>query len=212
MMVDTGASEVSVDAATYAAITADGRAQLTSGGVETTAGVSRASYTRTKTMSLGTAQATGVIVLHDTSFDTNLATVSTDAGETIHGSLGGSFLTHFYLSIDYPNRTLHLAPYQDTSFIYDGAEIIGIGWGTALSSGWSVSNVLQGSDAAKKGVAAGDIIVAIDGTPLASLTLTQVEVLLGGAVGSTKSLQFGSATNLANQTVSIAVDELLPLK
>jgi hypothetical protein len=55
-------------------------------------------------------------------------------------------------------------------------------------------------------------MVAIDGAPLASLTLTQVEVMLGGAVGSTKSVQFGSAATLANQTVSIAVDELLPLK
>lgn len=212
MIVDTGASEVSVDADTYAAITADGRAQLTSGGVETTSGVSSASYTRTKTMSLGAATATGVVVLHDTSFDTNLATLSTDAGETIHGSLGGSFLTHFYLSIDYPNRTVHLAPYQDQSFIFDTAEIMGIGLGVQLSTGWSVGQVLQGSDAANKGVQAGDIMVAIDGTPLAALTLTQVEVMLGGAVGSTKSVQFGSAATLANQTVSIAVDELLPLK
>jgi Aspartyl protease/PDZ domain len=212
MMVDTGASEVSVDAATYAIITADGRTQLTSGGIETTSGVSTASYTRTKTLALGAAQATGVVVLHDDSFDTNLATLSTDAGETIHGSLGGSFLTHFYLTIDYPNRQLHLAPYQDTSFIFDSGEILGFGLGAHLSTGWSVGSVFQGSDADTKGVRAGDVIVAIDGTPLESLTFSEADVLLGGKVGSTKAVQFGSAATLANQTVQIAVEELLPLK
>jgi Aspartyl protease/PDZ domain len=212
MMVDTGASEVSVDAATYAIITADGRTQLTSGGVETTSGASIASYTRTKTMALGAAQATGVVVLHDDSFDQNLAALSTDAGETIHGSLGGSFLTHFYLSIDYPNRQLHLAPYQDTSFIFDSGEILGFGFASSLSTGWSVGSVFQGSDADTKGVRAGDVVVAIDGTPLASLTFTEADVLLGGKVGSTKAVQFGSAATLANQTVQIAVEELLPLK
>ena len=212
MMVDTGASEVTVDADTYSAITADGRAQLTSGGVETASGESSASYTRTNAMSLGGATATGVVVAHDTSFDQNLASLSTDAGETVHGSLGGSFLNHFYLTIDYPGTELHLAPYQDTSFVYDTAEIVGIELGAGLSTGYSIAGVVPGTDAARKGASPGDIIVAIDGTALASLTVTEADVLLGGKVGATKSIQFGAAQSLANQTVSIAVDELLPLK
>ncbi len=170
MMVDTGASEVTVDADTYSAITADGRAQLTSGGVETASGESSASYTRTNAMSLGGATATGVVVAHDTSFDQNLASLSTDAGETVHGSLGGSFLNHFYLTIDYPGTELHLAPYQDTSFVYDTAEIVGIELGAGLSTGYSIAGVVPGTDAARKGASPGDIIVAIDGTSVARVT------------------------------------------
>ncbi|MEO7109682.1 MAG: aspartyl protease family protein [Polyangiaceae bacterium] len=211
MLVDTGASDVTVDADTYAALTADGRVQLFSGGVETTAGASSASYTRAKTVSLGGASASGVIVVHDDSFDNNLASLSTDAGETVHGSLGGSFLSHFNLTIDYPSSELHLAPYQDTSFIFDGAQILGCGVDTALSTGWAVGNVFGGSDAEMKGVVPGDVITSIDGTSIAGLTITQVQVLLGGKVGAMKSVQFGSAKNLANQTVQIMVEDFLPL-
>ena len=40
---------------------------------------------------------------------------------------------------------------------------------------------------------------------------SEVSVLLGGKVGSTKTVQFGSAQTLGNQTVTLKVDELLPL-
>ncbi|MGH7280092.1 MAG: PDZ domain-containing protein, partial [Polyangiaceae bacterium] len=202
---------VAVSAAAFAALTADGRKQLTAGGVQTTSGTSVASYARAKTISVGAAQASGVVVLHDDSFDGNLATITGETGETIDGSLGGTFLEHFDLTIDYPGKKLHLAPYQDTSFIVDPAELVGFALGTSVSTGYAVASVFSGSDAEAKGVAAGDIVTAVDGQSIASLSTSQIAVLMGGPVGSTKSVTFGAAKSLANQSVDIKVEELLPL-
>jgi S1-C subfamily serine protease len=210
MVVDTGASDVIVTQAVFDALTSDGRPQLSGAKADTTLGVSSSSVTRAKTVAVGGAQAQGVLVAHDSSFDQNLAAISTDSGVTIDGSLGGSFLQSFYVTIDYPNRTLHLAPYADTSFISDGAEVVGVSLGPATGGAYPVAQVLPGTDAAAKGVTVGDTIVAVDGQSLASLTISEVLVLLGGKVGSTKAVQFGAAATLAHQTVPIKVDELLP--
>jgi hypothetical protein len=211
MVVDTGASAVTVDASVYAALTADGRAQFTGGMVMTTSGSSAAAFTRAKSISVGGVEVDGVVVSHDPSFDTNLADVSMDAQETIEGSLGGTFLDNFYVTIDYPNSELHLARYADTSFIIDPAENLGFALELTSAGGFLVDKVFSGTDAATKGVSAGDTILAIDGVELASQTLSQAAILASGKVGTTKSVQFGAAAKLANKTVSIIVGNLLPL-
>ena len=210
MIVDSGASEVVLDDAAFTALTSDGRAQLSAGGVETASGESSASYARAKTIALGAAQATGVLVAHDTSFDTNIATIATETGEDIRGSLGGSFLEHFNVTIDYPNRTLHLSEYADSSFIFDSAELLGFALTTGAADGYTIGRVFSGSDAEAKGVTAGDVVLAIDGVPLVGLSSSQIEIMLGGKVGSTHAVQFGAAQNVANRIVTIAVSELLP--
>lgn len=211
MIVDTGASAVVVDAATYATLTADGRAQLTSGGVQTTSGESSASYTRTKTISLGTATASDVLVAHDTSFDDNLASLTADAGETINGSLGGTFLEHFNLTIDYPNKTLHLAPYADASFIVDTARTVGFTVSaTTGSEGAIVAGIVRGSDVETAGIFSGDIVTAVDGTSVVGMSYSEVEALLTGAVGTTKSITFGSAAKVSHQTLTFKILDLLP--
>ena len=77
----------------------------------------------------------------------------------------------------------------------------------------TVAYVFSGTDAAAHGVMVGDVIVAIDGQPLAGLGSTAIDVLLSGPVGSTKSVQFGTtgAPTLSMRSVSIAVDDVLPL-
>jgi aspartyl protease/PDZ domain-containing protein len=210
MIVDTGASAVTVDQSVFAALTSDGRVQRSGGMLESTSGASTASVTRAKTISVGGVQAQAVVVAYDPSFDSNLAAISTDAGETIEGSLGGTFLENFNLTIDYPNRALHFAPYADNSFIIDPAEALGFVVET-MGNGVNVAAVVPGTDAAAKGVQVGDAVLAIEGQTLASLTVSQLGVLMGGKVGSTKAVQFGAAQTLANQTVSIKVDEFLPL-
>ena len=79
-------------------------------------------------------------------------------------------------------------------------------------NGYPVDGVFAGTDAAAKGVAAGDLIVAIDGQPLSSLGAVEAAMLLSGTVGSTKMMEFGvtASVALSGQTVAIRVDELLP--
>jgi hypothetical protein len=211
MIVDSGASEVVIDAAAFAALTSDNRTQLTAGGVETTSGLSSASYTRAKTIAVGGAQVTGVVVAHDASFDTNIADIGSDSGEAVRGSLGGTFLEHFNVTIDYPGRMLHLAPYADSSFIYDPGELLGFSLRSGAAAGYSIAVIYAGSDAQAKGAQVGDVVLAVDGQQLVGLTSSQIGLLLGGKIGTTHSVQFGAAQTLANQTVDIAVSELLPL-
>ena len=82
---------------------------------------------------------------------------------------------------------------------------------TLSGSTYSVAEVFSGTAAATKGVGVGDVIVAIAGQTLASLTLSEVAVLAGGKVGSTKSEQFGAAETLADKTLSFTMTDLLPL-
>jgi len=209
MIVDTGATDVTVSAAAFAALTADGRTQI-SGGVDTTSGMSTSSLTRAATVAVGSVSAAGVVIAHDTSFDMNLAQVSTDVGHTIDGSLGGTFLHNFYVTVDYAGQQLSLARYQDVSFILDQGEHIGITLGVE-PDGTSFAVTSVSGDAATKGVAVNDFVTAIDGTELASISELQVAALIYGKVGSTKAVTFGAAAKLAHMTVPILVDETLPL-
>jgi hypothetical protein len=209
MILDTGATDVTVSAAAFAALTADGRTQI-SGGVDTTSGMSTSSLTRAATVAVGGVVVDGVVIAHDPSFDTNqLTQLSSDVGQTIDGSLGGTFLHDFYVTIDYPSHELTLARYADLSFILDQGELIGITLGISTTGAYEVTAV--SGDAATKKVSVSDVVTAIDGTDLASVSSLQVAALLYGKVGSTKQVTFGKASKLAKMTVPILVDETLPL-
>jgi membrane-associated protease RseP (regulator of RpoE activity) len=197
-----------VSQAVYTALTADGRAQLTGGNVETTSGTSTSSSTRAASISLGGVAVESVVVTHDTSFDSNLAAVSTDVGHTIDGSLGGDFLHDFYVTIDYPASTVSLARFSDLGFAVDQAEQIGLAL-EPQGSNYAVAAV--SSAVAAKGVSAGDIVASIDGVDLSGLAAAQALLLLYGAVGSTKTVTFGTAAQVENQSLGLVVEEFLPL-
>ena len=209
MIVDTGASVVTVGGALFASITKDGRAQL-GGTACTPSGPSMTTAARVLSVSVAQAVVHDVVVGHDAEFDKTLARISEDAGETIEGSLGGTFLDHFYVTIDYPARELHLAPYADTSFAVDPAQVMGFGLAARPGGGYRVSNVVLGTDAASSGVHVGDEVLAIDGQKLAPLSITEATLLLFGKVGATKRVQFGAAAKLDHMTAGIVVNEFLP--
>jgi predicted aspartyl protease len=211
MILDTGATSVTVNKSVFLDVTKDGRVQLSGGSVSTTLGMSTGSFTRTKLISVGGVEATDVVIAYDASFDTNLDAVSMDAGETIEGSLGGTFLNNYYVTIDYPNQKVHLAPYADRSFILDPGISAGFALQMESDGSYVVSTVFSGTEAVTKGVSVGDAVVAIDGQKLASLTVSEIGILGSGNLGATKSVTFGAAKNLANQTVSFALTNLLPL-
>jgi C-terminal processing protease CtpA/Prc len=117
------------------------------------------------------------------------------------------------VTIDYPNRMLHLQRYTTRDHIVDEFKRVGVRLALAAQGqGYPVVLVDAGTDAAQKGVAVGDSIVAIDGQALAPLGPVAASRLLSGPLGFAKMVEFG-ATQLAalsNQTVALRVDELLP--
>jgi len=207
MILDTGASSVTVSQAAFTALTADGRTQIQTSGVETTSGVSTTSLARAASVGVGGAEVDSVVVAHDPAFDTNLAAISMDAGQTIDGSLGGDFLHDFYVTVDYAASTVQLARYSDLGFAVDQAESLGIAL-TAEGNDYAVSAVSTAASA--QGIDAGDTVTSIDGVDLSGLTLSQATLLLYGKVGSTKIVKFGAAQQVANETLTMVVEEFLP--
>lgn len=212
MIVDTGATSITVGESVLAILASDGRKKLDSGSLQTAGnGASSATYTRAKKVTVGGVSVQDVVVVHDSAFDRNLQTIDVETGDAIFGSLGGSFLEHFAVTIDYPNHMLHLAPYTDTSFIVDAGRAVGFSVKTAIEKqGAVVSSVLAGSQAEALGIAAGDVVTSVDGTAVTGLSFSEIQVLLSGAVGSTKSVTFGSAAKNANQTLTVPVEEYFP--
>ena len=120
------------------------------------------------------------------------------------------------MTIDYPKRKVHFAPYTDTSFILDPGATYQASLLAANGSNYSVGVDLLGDGRPHaKGVNVGDgAVVAIDGQLLASLT-----VLSGRRAGrrtgrprlNCRSVQFGAAVTLTDKTVSFTMTDLLPL-
>jgi Aspartyl protease len=211
-VVDSGSSFVQLRSSLFNQITSDGRAQVpvstTSATVTTTT-----TAARLRSIAVAGAQVPDVVVNADPSLDSFIDGVAHEVGHPVDGVLGGTFLREFFVTIDYPRRTLHLQRYTTRDHIVD--EFIRVGVTLALAAqgqGYPVVLVIPGTDAAQKGVAVGDSIVAIDGQALAPLGPVAASRLLSGPLGSAKMVEFG-ATQLAalsNQRVAVRVDEVLP--
>ncbi len=216
-IVDTGATEVSLRSTVYSQLVSDGRAQLESGiAIMTIAGASNASLTRAKTMTVGgvTVADVPVMTIMSTPADQLLNGISSELGTQIDGLLGGSFLRNFLVTIDYPAGQLHLEPFN-TPPIADEFRRVGFTIGLdATGANFVVQSVYPNTDAAAKGVMVGDQITSVDGKSLASVGyVADADALLDGTPGTTKAITFGAKTgtaSLANTTVSIQVDDLIP--
>jgi hypothetical protein len=216
-IVDTGATEVSLRSSVYASLVSDGRAQLESGiAIMTIAGASNASLTRAKSITVGGVSVANVPVMTimSTPSDQLLNGISNELGTQIDGLLGGSFLRNFLVTIDYPAGQLHLEPYN-TPPIPDEFRRVGFTIGLdATGAHFVAQSVYPNTDAAAKGVMVGDQVTAIDGVTLDSVGyVADADALLDGTPGTSKMITFGAKTgnaSLANTTVSILVDDLIP--
>ncbi|HTR55051.1 MAG TPA: aspartyl protease family protein [Kofleriaceae bacterium] len=201
MMLDTGATSVSVSERAFAALTADGRTTI-AGQTAIVSGASTSTLTRAASITLAGVEVDDAVVIHDSGFDTVLTAISNDVGHTIDGSLGGTFLNHFYVTVDYANRIVHLAPYDDVSFVLDQGHTIGLSLTTDAAGQLVIASVA--GDAAAKGLHVGDVVQAIDGIDASAGYYALAEATYG-PLGATKTVE------LADTSATLAVDELLPL-
>jgi hypothetical protein len=209
MIVDTGATDITISASAYGAIVADGRTQIDGGMSQTTSGTSDSSITRVASAIVGGVKVDRPVVAHDSSFDANLADVSSDVGTTIDGSLGGTFLRNFFVTVDYPSQTMDLAAYPDLSFTIDQGEMVGVLLAIDTTGAYRVSQV--SATAAALGVTVGDTVTAIDGQDLSTVSHLQIATFLYGHMGATKTFSFSTAASLSNQNIAVPVEEMLPL-
>jgi hypothetical protein len=212
MIVDTGASSVTIRSTAFAEIVKDGRPTLKGPTIETTEGTSNSIITRVATMSVGPVESKDVILVGDAATDMFFDAVAKEVGHPIDGSLGGSFLGRHFVTVDYPNETLELAAYDDPSFMVD----LGTSIGFLLGNDGPllvVQSVDPGSEAATKGVSIGDTVKAIDGKDLTKLIPSQIVELLSGRPGLAREVSFGTAKSSAigDKTVTLHVVDLLAL-
>lgn len=204
LVVDSGAQHVAVTAPVFNTLISDHRA------VTTLTDISSAVYgqtpyreTRAAAVVVGGVEVDNVVVAQADAFDAKIAQVSTDAGETIDGSLGGTFLHDFYVTIDYPNHKVHFARYADLGFAIDPAHAIGIQIGLDDSHRFAVTAV--SAAAAAQGVAVGELVTAIDGHALDADTAFQAFARVYGEVGQTKQV------TINGHTIALTVEDWLPL-
>jgi hypothetical protein len=208
--LDTGASETTVRASVFATITADDRAQISGLPIGTVSGNTTASVTRVRTLTVGDATVTNPAVM--TIGDSILDGIQTEVRHPVDGLLGGNFLREFMVTVDYPRRTLHLQRYT-AAVIVDEFKRVGVELGLGAGAHrYVVGNVYAGTDAMAKQLSVGDEIVSVDGQALDPLDSVTADSLLNGAVGTTHAIALGNAhaAGLANTTVDVRVDDLIP--
>lgn len=109
-------------------------------------------------------------------------------GETIHGLLGYSFLKRFRVAVDYPNRVMWLDPipgYRDDrplEYCHVGLQF------ERLDGAVVVVGVVEGSPAARAGIALGDEVVALDGASARDVDLIALTRRMEGQPGSRLTL------------------------
>ncbi len=128
-------------------------------------------------------------------------------GLQVDGFLGYPVYRRFYVAVHGTESRYLFYPYPDLAHV-NGAEWDRVGLEIMRSEGQVlIDMIFEPSDASAKGVLSGDVLLEIDGAPVADLPLDDIRLLLRGQPGTTKILRL-----LCDQdelTFDVAVDRLL---
>jgi len=112
-----------------------------------------------------------------------------DVGGPVDGLLGYSFLKHYRIALDYPRRLLWLDPSRGDvagrleEYSHPGLQLENVGGEVRVFA------VAEGSPAARAGILAGDVLVALDDESVVGLDVVTVARRLEGAPGTTLLLR-----------------------
>ena len=100
----------------------------------------------------------------------NLDKGGVGATEAFPNNVGGGLLKRFVVTFDYDHQLMYLKPIAGKVDDLDTFDRSGM-WLNVAGKGFGIVNVSDGTPAAKAGIAAGDIIVAVDGKAASSMHL-----------------------------------------
>jgi len=100
----------------------------------------------------------------------NLDKGGVGATEAFPNNIGGGLLKRFVVTFDYDHQLMYLKPIADKVDDLDTFDRSGM-WLNVADKGFGIVNVGEGTPAAKAGIAAGDIVVAVDGKAASSMHL-----------------------------------------
>jgi hypothetical protein len=180
--IDTGSrAEVDITSPTVARLNLRGRytpgiSTITGWGV---GGPGRSYVVRIPSMTLGTVSAPSVVA------GLSEAKGGSIADPNYEGNVGSGFLKRFVVTFDYAHRTMYLLPLAPPPVDAGRFDRSGL-WINAADDGFSVTAVAAGSPAAEAGVAAGDLITALDGKPARPEALSDARQALRALPAGTK--------------------------
>jgi hypothetical protein len=128
-------------------------------------------------------------------------------GVEVEGIVGGGFLREFLVAIDYSGPSLHLSPYTNLDHIEAEFQMVGVEV-LGTDDSFRVYTVFEGSDAEAQGIAIGDQILEIDGTPTSTMSHAEVISTLRGEVGT--SLLMRLEHEGSGYEVEVLREDLLP--
>jgi hypothetical protein len=118
----------------------------------------------------------------------NLDKGGVGATEAFPNNIGGGLLKRFVVTFDYDHQLMYLKPIAGKVDDLDTFDRSGM-WLNVAGKGFGIVNVGEGTPAAKAGIAAGDVIVAVDGKAASSMQLYDLRRRLrNDAVGTQVSL------------------------
>jgi hypothetical protein len=95
------------------------------------------------------------------------------AAEAFPNNVGGGVLKRFVVTIDYQHMILYLMPVPGPVADLDTFDRSGM-WINEADDGYKIVEVSKGAPAESAGLAAGDIILAVDGRPAKSIALSDL--------------------------------------
>lgn len=203
LLVDTGASATVLRASILAELDMEARAFLLS-PVASMFGTSEARLMRARSLRVGEAERTGIVIAEDPVFEGLLDLLEEEVGMPIDGVLGASYLQHFSVAVDHPRQTLRLRPYTDDHHVYD----LGIRVGIRLGAGNIIAEVRPDTSADAAGLMPGVTLRAIDGIDVSGHPSPLSEALLGGPRGAAHALTVEATTDGGPaRTVIVEVDD-----
>ncbi len=126
----------------------------------------------------------------------------------IRGLIGGTYLRNFAVTVDYPNRRLHLEPYNELSHL-DPNEFVLLGIAVEVQEeAFVIIEVLEESAAETAGLMSGDVIVRVDGQDVSGFSLQELRDLLSVSAGQV--VEFEIDRERESLTISVEAEDRLP--
>jgi hypothetical protein len=210
-MIDTGSSLTVISSQLYGQLESTDRPSFCCTTVALLDGTTSARIVRLHELRLGDVAVTGlpVVVLDRGAL---FAALGAEIGRPLHLLIGGSFLRRFATDLDYPQRSVRLWRYRDASHI-DSDEYVLPGFNfcraAVPNTGMVVINVFEGTDAGRKGVQSGHLLVGVDGADVRTRTAAEVAALIRG-VGAGNETTLTFETTEGETAVPVTVERMLP--
>ncbi len=124
----------------------------------------------------------GTLKLDSVTIENPLTEIGLDKGgamaaEAFPNNVGGGILKRFVVTLDYDHNLMYLKPLEGAVPDLDTFDRAGM-WINVDNGGFTIVDVTKGGPADESGLAKGDVITAVNGTPVANLKLYDVRQML----------------------------------